>query len=650
MVICGIAGLWNRHRATRPQEIEGMLDALWHRGPDDFGMFHSQQMAFGMRRLAVMDVECGRQPYRSENGRIIAVYNGELYNYPELKQLVQSRGHHLTSHADGEVIVHLYEEFGPEFVRKLIGMYAIAIWDAGTQQLFLARDPVGQKPLYIWDRGQSLAFSSELKAFNKLEGYRPEVDTRFLAPYLAHRFVPAPHTLIRGVSKLEPGESLMVFKDGRRQRVRFWEPPTGPVNEPSRPMEDWVDQLDATMSRVMARHLPSDVPMGIFLSGGLDSSLLAALSARHGRVLEAWAAVFPDNYPGYDESHYAEQVAASLGMVLHRVPVDTLITPERLRELAFVMDEPMADPTVLPLDGIARAAAEKDTVIISGEGADEIFAGYAGYGEVASLERLRRIPQFVRDFWSRQGWPGSGAFGRLREPLHHRYRGVGFTFSPEEQAALLHHSILTSDRPAALREYWQRAGELEVDGLQMMQGFDVRWFLPDDVLLKADRIGMHYHLEVRVPYCDQELVELALSMPSALRRNAKEDKRVLRKVADRYLPSTIVHRRKRGFPTPLTQLLGGPLREMAFDVLTSQRWRGRQWFNSEPVESLLAAMGPENPTAARQVYALLMLELWVQEVVEAPSRELNNVSAAGTFEAGNASHSASRPGGSAFRV
>ncbi len=640
--------MWKRQRPTRPQEIAGMLEALWHRGPDDEGVFHSHQMTFGMRRLAVMDVECGRQPYRSEDGRVVAVYNGELYNYPELKALVEARGHKLTSRADGEVIVHLYEEFGSDFLSRLIGMFALALWDTNHDRLLVARDPVGQKPLYIWDQGSMLAFSSELKAFHRLEEFRAIINPRFLSAYLAHRFVPAPHTLLEGVSKLAPGEALLVSRDGRRQRWTYWQPPMIPADTPQQ-MDEWVQRLDDTLSRVVARHLPSDVPMGIFLSGGLDSSLLAALAARQGEKLEAWAAVFPDDYPGYDESPFAERVAAELGLELHRIPVDWLITPDRLRELAYVMDEPMADPTVLPLDGLARAAADKETVMLSGEGADEIFAGYAGYGEVASLRRLSRIPRPVRDLWIARGWPGAGAFRRVHEPLAERYRGVGFTFSPDEQIFLLDASLVTSDRSAAVRDYWEAASGAGLDPMQMMQGFDVRWFLPDDVLLKADRIGMHYHLEVRVPFCDPELVTLAMTMPPQIRRNAREDKRVLRKVADRYLPSQIVHRPKRGFPTPLTQLMAGPLREMAWDVLAGDRWRERGWFRVQPVRALLEAMGPNNPTAARQVYALLMLELWLEEVAEIQPAYSRTSSISSPLETGSATGNVNLPGGAAMR-
>lgn len=591
-----------------------MLNAIIHRGPDDEGRFADRNMAFGMRRLCVIDVEHGQQPYFSEDRDIVAIYNGELYNYPELRDLVLSSGHQLKSRADGEVLVHLYEEYGVELLDKISGMYAISIWDKKKQQLLLARDRIGQKPLYVWEKNDEIAFASELKSFFWLEGFQAELDPRHLPSYLAHRFVPAPHTLLRHVTKLRPGEALIVQKDGRRNRWIYWQPR---IVEPgtSHQLTYWVDRLDGLLTDVVQSHLSSDVPLGIFLSGGLDSSVLAALASNQSsHPVEAWSAAFPSNYPGYDEYEWAEKVANNFGMPLHRVDVDLTITPDRVRELAFILDEPMADPTVLPLDGVARYAAEKETVMLSGEGADEIFAGYAGYGEVSALESIRKIPPVIRQWWSHRNFPGSGAMRRAEEPLAERYRGVGFTFSLEEQSRLLREPLVSVDRPGAVQEYW--ATHKTLSDLQAIQGFDVKWFLPDDVLLKADRIGMHYNLEIRVPYCDHEIVDLALSIPLALRRYKKEDKRVLRQVARRHLPREVVERPKRGFPTPLTDLLGGPLHDIAWDTLTGSRARSRQWFQFEEVERLLASMGPSQPTASRQVYALLMLELWVEELVE----------------------------------
>jgi asparagine synthase (glutamine-hydrolysing) len=521
-------------------------------------------------------------------------------------------GHHLRSAADGEVIVHLYEEFGSRFLDKISGMFAVAVWDRRKRQLILARDRLGQKPLYLYERGDTVAFASELKSFMHLDGFRFAIDPTMLAPYLAHRFVPAPHTLLKNVTKLRPGEVLVVHGNGRRERWQYWKPT---VQEPDSRMQItyWADRLHGLLTDVMRSHMASDVPLGIFLSGGLDSSLLAAIAAGtlH-NPMEAWSATFGDKYRGYDEMAYAEKVAAQYGIVLHRVNVDLAITPERVRELAYILDEPMADPTVLPLDGVARAAAEQETVMISGEGADEIFAGYAGYGEVRSMDLIRKLPAYARSFWIERNWPGAGAFRRAAEPIADRYRGVGYTFNRAEQSAMLRPEWLKPDRTGAVAEYWDEHRDLP--DLQAMQGFDVQWFLPDDVLLKADRIGMHYNLEIRVPFCDHEIVDLALSLPLALRRTGHVDKRVLREVAKRVLPPEIVNRPKKGFPTPLTDLLAGPLHDVAWDTLTGSGARIAEWFDAAEVEHLLSAMGPDNGATSRQIYSLLMLELWVEEM------------------------------------
>ncbi len=612
--MCGIVGIWRKDRPVAAEELRGMLNTLVHRGPDGEGHFTDRGIGLGMRRLAVIDIQLGQQPYYSEDRSVVAVFNGELYNYPELKHLVEAEGHRLASHVDGEVLVHLYEEYGAGFVDKISGMFAVAIWDKKRHRLVLARDRIGQKPLYVWEQTDRLVFASEIKAFFALPEFEAAVDTELLATYLSHRFVPAPHTLLKNVTKLQPGEMLIVHRDGRRQRHEYWQPS---IEEPQigHNMTYWADRLDGLLHDVVTSHLASDVPVGIFLSGGLDSSVLAALAAqKSNHPVEAWSAAFPESYPGYDEFPWAEKVADAFGIPLHRVEVDWAITPERVRELAYVLDEPMADPTALPLDGIARAAATQETVMLSGEGADEIFAGYAGYGEASSLRRVRMIPRSLRRWWEHQGWPGSRAMARAEQPISERYRGVGFTFSPDQIKKLLRQELWREDRPGAVEEYWTQHSM--VSDLQAMQGFYIRWFLPDDVLLKADRIGMHHNLEVRVPYCDHEVVSLALSIPLALRRDAFRDKKVLRQVARRHLPSAVVKRPKQGFPTPLTALLSGKLSEIAWDTLISPQAMNRGWFYPSQVEKLLNAMGPENPNGSRQVYALLMLELWMEELVE----------------------------------
>ncbi len=590
-----------------------MLEAIKHRGPDGEGSFIEKGLGLGMRRLAILDVANGHQPYVSEDGQVVAVYNGELYNYPALKDEVLARGHKLKSGADGEVLVHLYEEYGAHFLDRITGMFAVAIWDRKRQELMLARDRIGQKPLYVLDTERTFAFSSEIKAFMGMDDYHPAIDERVIPSYLGHRFAPAPHTLLKNVTKLRPGEAMRIKRDGRKERWIYWEPQ---LEEPDSHGElvQWVDRLDSLMREVVTSHLASDVPLGLFLSGGVDSSVLTALAARsHQGDLDAWSAAFPEEYPGYDEFAWAKRVADQYQIPIRRVNVDPAITPDRVRELAYILDEPMADPTVLPLDGVAEAASQVNTVMLSGEGADEIFSGYAGYGEVESLRRLRRIPPFVRQWWVNRGLKGAGALKRASEPIHDRYRGVGFTFDPGEQMSLLRPDLAGLDRTAAIREYWEN--HEQISELQAMQGFDVRWFLPDDVLLKADRIGMHHNLEIRVPYCDHQVVELALKIPLALRRMRHYDKRVLRAMAERYLPKEVVYRPKRGFPTPLTSLLAGPLYDMAYDTLTDPGFYAQGWFQPEAVENLLGQLASRSPAAARKVYALLMFELWNQELV-----------------------------------
>ena len=600
-----------------------MLARMVHRGPDGEGTYFDQTVSLGMRRLAVIDVADGIQPYRSEDGRVVAVFNGELYNYPELARVVTSRGHRLNSRTDGEVLVHLYELYSSDLVAHLRGMFAFAIWDSRHQRLLLARDHVGQKPLYILEDDQGIAFSSELKAFYGLAGWRPKIDPELLATYLAHRYVPAPFTMMRGVSKLQPGEAMMLYANGRRQRWFYWQPP---LAEPQawREPEAATADLDVLLGETVRDHLTADVPVGVFLSGGLDSSLITAMAAqvRGGSHLRAWTAAFPGEYAGYDESEWAAEIAGRLRMPLERVEVDSGISPERLKELAYILDEPMADPTVLPLDGLARAVRGQAVVILSGEGADETFAGYAGYGEPASLRQLQRIPAGLRRIWLASGLPGKGALERSFSPISDRYRGVGFTFDRASQEHILRPEWHRADRLETMIHYWDRMQA--ISPLQAMQGFDVKWFLADDVLLKMDRIGMHHHLEVRAPFCDYRIVEWALRSPLTFRRNGNRDKWILRQVAERHLPKALVRRPKRGFPTPLTALLAGPLHQMAWDVLSHPRALIYDWLEPTAVRALLAASNVPSPPSylARQIYALVMFEFWLQNVREQSTLKL----------------------------
>ncbi len=589
-----------------------MLSALAHRGPDDEGSAVDQGLALGIRRLAVRDIQGGRQPYRSEDGSIIAVFNGELYNYAELAATVRTHGHCLRSRTDGEVLVHLYELEGYQFVKSLRGMFAFAIWDKGRQRLLLGRDHVGQKPLYLLEAGSTLAFASEMKALSTLNEYTGTCNPDHLAAYLGHRFVPAPNTMVQGIRKLCPGEMLVIDSDGPPRSWIYWQPPMqGSMHLDS--IEDRRDELDALLRDTVETHLDSDVPLGLFLSGGLDSSLLAALAAQKSRPsLTAWVAYYPTRSTRYNEMTWAEEVARRFGLQLRRVEMDWAVSPERLSELAYVLDEPMADPTMIPLDVVAQAASEAQTVMLSGEGADEIFAGYAGYGEADALRRMRRIPRAFRRWWVEQGWYGGPALSRSLQPLWHRYRGVGFTFSPDEQEGLLRPEYCLSDRSPAVQAYWENARTWP--DLEAMQGFDARWFLSDDVLHKADRIGMRHGLEIRVPYCDFRVVEFALALPASYRRVGRVDKWLLRQVARSYLPRTITARPKQGFPTPLTDLMTGTLSGFVREVLTDPGARIREWLQPHAVETLLSRLAPGAGATARQLFVLLMLELWAQEM------------------------------------
>lgn len=624
--VCGIAGLVRPAGPPVQREVHAMGERIRHRGTD--GAASAAGRHWGMAVCwpgagAALDV---RLSGVSEDGRIHAVCTGAIDNRLELRTFLTRRGHRLQSGDAGEVLVHLYEEEGPALARRLAGPFAFALWDEGRRRLLLGRDPMGQKSLYVFERGHTIAFASEIKALAEVREFAPRPQGRWLPVYLTQRLVPAPHTLLEGVQKVEPGALWMRDAGRPWQRWRYWEPPLAPPRAPTDSLEAWVERLDGLLGRVVAQQLARDEAWGLALSGGVDSSLVAALAAAAGRpVPVAWTLSWGEAAPRFQEVGASRRAAAWLGIPLRVATVGADALPARLAHLALVLDEPMGDPTALALDGLVEQAAGEVRLMLTGEGADEVFGGRVDFGTATNRGPRWAIPTWLRRVWSGAGLAGGETWPPGGTALAGRRRRPGLAFSSAELARLLVPELLGPEHSPEMEAYW--AGAQALPELQQLQGYYLRWFLPDGGLWKLDRIGMAHRVALRSPYCDHRVVELSLAIPLKWRRVAGVDKRVLRRVARRYLPGDWVYRKRRDVPTPLTLVL-----LPALVALGQELWTGsqREWFRPEGLRSLLAAAAAalrggsgewgSPPTLARKMYALVMLELWLREMAEGQLR------------------------------
>ncbi len=611
--MCGIVGLFTPGQPVDRDLLERMNGTLLHRGPDGAGRFLEEDLGLAMRRLAILDLETGDQPIFNEDGSVVVVYNGEIYNAPRLRAELEGQGHRFRTRTDTEVLVHGYEAWGERLPERLNGMFAFALWDRRRRRLLLARDPLGIKPLYYAPLpGGGLAFASELRALYVVPGWSRALDPLALDWFLAARYIPAPRTPFQGVRKLPAAHRLIVASDGSRRLERFWD--VSFVPDPL-PPEGAQEALRQALDAAVAGQLLSDVPLGAFLSGGLDSSLVVGLMARHleGPV-RTFSVVFP-GWPGFDESPYARRVADHFGTEHREIAVEADVARE-WPPFAEALDEPFADPAALPTYLMARATRRHVTVVLTGEGADELFAGYGWYGWPrpwplpAFLRRpLRRLAQ--RLLWGRRG----------RHTLTARLAPDFPTFYVE---SLLSSVTQSEERARLYRPEWRRrldglAPRVDLEALlsstedrpwqSRIQELDLKVWLEGDPLVKADRTTMLASLEARVPFLDRPVVELAARIPPRLHRLGGRSKGLLRAAFADLLPPEILNRPKHAFDVPISAWLRGPLRphlERALDD-DSPLWT---FLRPEAVRSLARAHLEGRRDYGRLLWTLLHLAVW----------------------------------------
>ena len=594
--MCGIFGAIARGNAPlrHPDALPRMAAALRHRGPDGERIVGHERARIGARRLAIMDLTTGDQPFQSPDGSIWMVCNGEIYNAPELRRQasVPDWRYPFRSNGDIETIVPFYERFGPDAVARLDGMFGLAVWDDARRRLVLARDRAGEKPLFWTEVDGELRFASEIQALLEFPDQPRRLNQQALSLYRALGYVPAPHTMFDGIHKLPPA-SLLVAEDDRITIRTYWSAAAA-ASTPSTLSESGTDRLRDTLLRAVRRELMSDVPLGVFTSGGLDSSFLVAAAARSipGERIHTYAVRFTER--GYDESAYAESVTHDIATVHHVVTADDDALTRALEVVSQALAEPLGDPAVLPTWLLADAARKHVKVILSGEGADELFGGYPTYLGHKYAEQWQRIPRPFRSIvgWAADRWPSSTGKMTLEYMLKQFLAASGRAWT-ERHLTWLGAQAIADGVLAELA--CKLNGFPHDDPLNRVMWFDYLTYLPDDLLVKVDRATMLASVEARAPFLDREVMELVLPAPSRLKVRGLTTKAILKQAARGLVPDRVIDRRKRGLSVPVARWLNTGLAALADRVLDTP---------------LLAEHRSGRRNHARRLWPQLMLALW----------------------------------------
>jgi asparagine synthase (glutamine-hydrolysing) len=622
--MCGIVGIVSSTgRPVDDAVLRSMNDALWHRGPDDDGYLVRDRVGLGMRRLAIIDVAGGRQPIHNEDKSIWTVFNGEIYNHDELRQELQGRGHHFYTRSDGETLVHLYEEYGDEGVTRLRGMFAFALWDERRCRLLIARDRLGIKPLYYTRINGCLYFASELRALRRVPGFRHELNPASIERYLAYLYVPGPQTIWRDVPELPPAHYL-VFEGGAVTIRRYWEVRYHAVAGFSD--AEWSERFLGQFRRSVKSHLMSEVPLGAFLSGGIDSSAMVAVMAQEsGQRVQTFSIGYEGEASFQDERPYARLVAERYGTEHHEFVV-TADVAALLPDLVATMEQPFADSSVIPNYHISQLTRRHVTVALSGLGGDEIGGGYQRYLGMLWAERYRRLPRAFRPRWlemlgnrvpdvrSGRRWIDQGkrfvATARLRAPQ--QYAAMVTTFSPEERRRLLIPDFSMTSEGDDTEDLVTRvftAGEADT-ALHAAMLADLSSYLVGDLLTLADRVSMRHSLEVRVPFLDHVLVELMASAPDRLKVRGRTKKVLMRQAFRDLLPPRILGRRKVGFSVPMALWLRTELRPLMEEILAEPEIRRLGYLRHAEVDRIKTEHLAGRANHESKLWALINLVAW----------------------------------------
>ena len=619
--MCGIAGIMSfAGQPVSLDELREMCAAISHRGPDDEGLYlgRDKSVGLGMRRLSIIDLQTGRQPVHNEDGTVWVVFNGEIYNFRDLRRTLEQRGHVFSTATDTEVIVHLYEDFGPRCVEHLRGMFAFALWDVRSRTLLLARDRLGIKPLYYAETGGRLLFASELKAILQAPQVERSLNWRAVSHLFTCLTTPPAESIIEGVHKLEPAH-ILIASPGKIPRIeRYWEVRFEP--DYSRSEEEYAEELRERLEESVTLHLESDVPLGAFLSGGIDSSSVVATMARlvPGPV-KTFSIGFPDQ--DFNELDHARLVAKGFGTEHHELILEPNVV-DTLEELAWYLDEPFGDPSAIPTFMVSKLAADHVTVVLSGDGGDELFAGYDKYLVEGRERRFRFVPAGIKRqlcLLSRlmpEGMRGRNLLRRFSLPEVERYLDAITLFRLEAKQRLFRKEAF--ERLFDYEPFRLEAEELKHgDGhwLTRLQALDLKRYLPLDILTKVDRMSMAHSIEARVPLLDHKLVEFAATIPPELRLRNGTTKYIFKQAMRGILPDEIIDRPKHGFAVPLGRWFRGQLGSFVRELLLSETSRRRGIFNTAYIEQLVQRHENGRPLDWH-LWTLMSFELWCRTFLD----------------------------------
>jgi asparagine synthase (glutamine-hydrolysing) len=635
--MCGITGWANLDSYTPPPDgarelLHAMCERMVHRGPDSEGLYITSGVALGMRRLAIIDLVTGEQPVFNEDRSVAVILNGEIYNYRELRAKLEKLGHSFRSASDTEVLPHLYEEYGDAMIRELNGMFAFALWDSRRRRLLIARDRFGEKPLYWGIFDNTLLFASEPKVLLAHSSVKPALNLQALRQYLSFDYVPAPLSIYEGINKL-PAAHKLTLEDGHVEVRRYWQLSYKTAERvPSE--EEAAEHLRELLADAVRMRLVSDVPLGVLLSGGVDSSSIAALAvAASPEAVKTFSISFAES--SFDESAYARSVAKFLGTDHHEERLSANLAANLVSEIGAWMDEPFSDPSLVPTYLLSRFTRKHVTVALGGDGGDELFAGYPMYSGLRWAEFYKRVPEGIR---TKVIEPLVRLLPVKTKNLSFDYKAVRFvigakydtvarhhvwfgSFTPEEQTELLTREALAASDGEIYAHARQIAEECDNEDLvTRMQSVDTRLYLAEDILTKVDRASMAVSLEVRAPFLDPRVAEFAASLPCSYKLHGQKTKYILKKAVKEMLPPFVTRRGKKGFGVPVAEWLKEKLRPLARDLLSPERVRRAGVFNANYVARLQDEHERGIANHRKLLWTLLMFELWHESFVETPRR------------------------------